>query len=115
MLSAEELVVAGNRFRDWVIATYPDARWHTEIEVSGPKSSGGHWHGIVDLLLELPDGSVVIIDHKSAPIRREYCEAKAATFISQLDAYREILEGTGRTVAATCVHFPLGGVVVNCK
>jgi len=115
MLSAEELVVAGNRFRDWVIATYPDARWHTEIEVSGPKSSGGHWHGIVDLLLELPDGSVVIIDHKSAPIRREYCEAKAATFISQLDAYREILEGTGRTVAATCVHFPLAGVVVNCK
>lgn len=31
------------------------------------------WKRAIDLLLEFQDGRVVVIAHKSAPIRREHC------------------------------------------
>ena len=64
-------------------------------------------------LLELPGGAIVIIDHKSAPIRREHCGAKAATFAAQLDGYRETMTIAGYTDIATWIHFPLAGVMAT--
>ena len=113
LLTASVLVSSGERFRDWVDAEFPDARWLTEVPVTVSRAAGGHWNGAVDLLLELPDGRIVIIDHKSAPLRRESCAAKAATFGSQLDAYREMLESSGSKVASCWIHFPLAGVVAR--
>ena len=107
------LVAAGERFSKWVTEKFPGAKWFTEVPVSGPRSIGGNWRGAIDLVLVLTDGSVVVIDHKSAPIRRVHCEAKAQSYTGQLQAYEEVLTGQGETVSASFIHFPFAGTVVE--
>jgi len=113
ILSPSILVSSGERFSQWVEKQFSNARWHVETPASGNRVAGGDWSGALDLLLQLPSGEVVVIDHKSAPIRREHCEAKARQFTGQLDAYRELLTSAGESVASTWIHFPLAGVVVE--
>jgi ATP-dependent exoDNAse (exonuclease V) beta subunit len=113
LVSPEVLVAAGERFESWVRRVYPDARWQTEVDVSSVRSQGGQWTGTIDLLLELPDGTLVIVDHKSAPIRREHCAAKAAEYSGQLSAYSEVLQTGGFRIAARWIHFPLAGAMVS--
>ncbi len=113
ILSPSVLVSSGDRFSEWVESKYPGAQWRTEISVTAPRSSGGQWNGALDLLLELTDGKVVIIDHKSAPIRREHCVAKATTFSEQLMAYKEMINSTEGAVDSCWIHFPLAGVVAE--
>lgn len=108
-----DLVDAGDRFVAWIRDKYPGATWHTETFVSSPREGGGQWTGSVDLLLQLPDGDVVVVDHKSAPIRREHCANKAATYAGQLSAYREILRAQGMTIKSAWIHFPLAGVMAE--
>jgi ATP-dependent helicase/nuclease subunit A len=114
LITSSVLVAAGHRFVEWVEATYPDATWHTEMSVSGPRVGGGQWSGAIDLVLRLPTGAVVVIDHKSAPIRQDSCAVKAAEYVGQLAAYEEILERGGAKVTAAWIHFPLAAVVVRC-
>ncbi|WP_149496416.1 UvrD-helicase domain-containing protein [Roseiconus lacunae] len=115
ILPASELVRSGDRFIDWVNETYPGAKWHSEVPVSAPRSDGGQWVGTIDLILELSDGMLILIDHKSAPIRRDHCATKAAEYAGQLLAYNEILASSNRTVDATLIHFPLAGVVAQLR
>jgi hypothetical protein len=112
-MAAANIVTAGNRFAEWVNTRYPGARWSTEMAATGPRRAGGRWHGTVDLVLRLASGGVVIVDHKSAPIRRDQCQAKAAQFTGQLAAYREVLASAATPVAGTWIHFPLAGVMVE--
>lgn len=114
LIPASVIVSAGKRFVAWVESNFPKAIWHTETPVGGPRSQGGQWTGTIDILLELPTGEVVLIDHKSAPIRRDSCSGKAAKYAGQLAAYEEILQGGGATVSGKWIHFPLAGVVVRC-
>jgi hypothetical protein len=113
LVPASVIVSAGQRFVAWVDANYPQAIWHTETPVSGLRSLGGQWTGTIDLLLALPSGEHVIIDHKSAPIRRDACAAKASEYVGQLQAYNEILQGAGEAVKESWIHFPLAGVMVS--
>ena len=113
-IHASALVSSGHRFVAWVNTNYPDAIWHTEMPASGPRLQGGQWTGAIDLLLYLSSGGVVVIDHKSAPIRRDACLGKAAEYVGQLAAYNEILRGSGATICGKWIHFPLAGVVVQC-
>ena len=115
LLSPTVLVSTGERFCAWVQQNYPDARWHTEVTMTAPRTAGGQWFGTGDLLLQLPDGGVVIVDHKSAPIRREHCRAKAATFASQISAYCETATKVGEKVRSAFVHFPLAGFIAELK
>lgn len=107
------IVATGNRFIDWVESKFPEAQWLTEIPVTAARVAGGKWNGTLDLVLELPDGTRIVIDHKSAPIRRQYCAAKAATYTGQLAAYKEMLHADERPVASSWIHFPLAGVVAE--
>ena len=106
MLAPSVLVSSGERFVKWVEDQYPHAQWFVETPVSGTRSAGGNWNGTIDLMLRLPSGQVVVIDHKSAPLRREHCEAKAGQFTGQLAAYSEIFASTGETIESTWIHFP---------
>jgi serine/threonine protein kinase len=87
--------------------------WLTETPVTVPRLAGGQWKGTLDLLLQLTDGNLVIIDHKSAPLRREHCAAKAASYSGQLSAYQEMIRSTGQSIHSTWIHFPLAGVVAK--
>ena len=111
--SPADIVATGNRFVEWVDSKYPKARWLVEVPVATARVAGGNWNGTVDLVLQLTGGTRVIIDHKSAPIKRQHCEAKAATHTGQLAAYKEMLHAEGNPVVSTCIHFPLAGVVVE--
>ena len=85
----------------------------TEVPVTTHRESGGKWNGTLDLVLELSDGSFVIVDHKSAPIRRQYCEAKAATYRGQIEAYKEMIHTDKKPVVSSWIHLPLAGVVAE--
>ncbi|MFO1003534.1 MAG: hypothetical protein U0936_24640 [Planctomycetaceae bacterium] len=69
----------------------------------------------MDLILQLNATEIVVVDHKSAPIRRAHCAQKAAEFEGQLTAYSEILQGMGLTIRAALIHFPLAGTVVQTQ
>ena len=111
----QRIFSSGECFHEWVEKNYPGAQWHVEIAASGSRAAGGNWNGTIDLVLQLPSGGVVVIDHKSAPIRRQHCATKIAQFSGQLAAYREVLTATGQTVESEWIHFPLAGVVVRSK
>ena len=110
-LAPSVLVATGDRFVEWVNATFPDAIWRVEVPTLAARAAGGAWNGTLDLTLEQPGGTVVVFDHKSAPIRRSSCDAKATQYSGQLLAYREMLTSNGATVHSTWIHFPLAGVV----
>lgn len=112
-LASSTLVEVGNRFVQWITSSFPDAKWRVEVPVTAGRAEGGAWNGTLDLILELPDGKLVVIDHKSAPIRRSHCESKALQYVGQLMAYEEALSGLGYTVDSTWIHFPLAGVVAR--
>ncbi|MDY0002415.1 MAG: UvrD-helicase domain-containing protein [Polyangia bacterium] len=112
-IPAASIVAMGQRLRAWANETYPGSRWLTEAPLTAPAAAGGQWNGTADLLLRLPDGGIVIVDHKSAPLQRPRCAAKALDYSGQLEAYREALTAQGLEVRAAWVHFPLPGVMVR--
>lgn len=113
LLAPSAVVESGDRFREWVEQRYPGAVWRTEMPGSGPRSAGGRWTGTLDLLLLLPDSRIVLVDHKSAPLRQDQCTKKALEYSGQLAAYREILAAHGRQIEGAWIHFPLGGTLVR--
>jgi ATP-dependent helicase/nuclease subunit A len=64
--------------------------------------------GWIDMLLELPDG-YVIIDHKSYP--GSDSEEHAKQYAPQLAVYRSAIEKTTGKVIATLIHMPVIGKV----
>lgn len=107
------LVQAGGRLHAWVTEHHPGARWHTEVPLVAPRTAGGHWRGTADLLLERPDGALVLVDHKAGPFTPAGIETAAAAHAPQLAAYREALTAQGHPVTATWLHFPIAGVMVE--
>lgn len=111
------LAEAGERLRRWIDREYPNAKWKTETPIHGPRSGvpGGEWRGIIDLLLELPDGRVVLIDHKSAEVDRTGWRAVAAQHAAQIGAYSELIDQLGETLAAAWIHLPVAGGLVRLE
>jgi ATP-dependent exoDNAse (exonuclease V) beta subunit len=112
-ITPDALVSAGDRLAKCLGARFPGAEWRTEVAVIGGRASGGSWAGSVDLLLLLPDGTAVVIDHKTAPVPLAGQAAAARAHAGQLLAYREALASAGTTVRGLLVHFPLGGGIVR--
>lgn len=110
-LPAEMLVDAGGRLRAWIDEEFGEATWHTEVPVTAPAPDGRQWRGTVDLLLELPDGDAVIVDHKIRPIPEGMWTEEAKQYVGQLHGYTEALEEAGLQVAGQWLAFVLGGGV----
>jgi ATP-dependent exoDNAse (exonuclease V) beta subunit len=71
--------------------------------------------GWIDLLVETPEG-FVLIDHKASPRARSDWEEIALGYSGQLDAYaRGITQATGSPVLSRWIHFGVtGGLVEVC-
>jgi hypothetical protein len=117
LLAPEALVRAGDQLRAWVESRWPGATWHREIAVTASVSTPQgtrRVQGTVDLLLETPEG-VVIIDHKSFPGGASQWAAKVEEFAPQLAAYAHVLRAAGKPVLGSFVHFTIGASVVGLK
>lgn len=114
-IEPEELMAAGERLMQWISERFEDAELATEISVVAPRESGGRWTGEIDLLIELPDGELICIDHKAIPVGQGGWSSSAAKHVGQLRAYREALEALGYRVGGTWIHLPLGGGVVATR
>ena len=68
--------------------------------------------GTIDLLLELPDG-VVLVDHKTYPGGRDTWLTKAAEFGPQFAVYAEALRLAGKRVLEQWVSFAVAGGAVR--
>ena len=83
-----------------------------EWPISHRVDSGQLAKGWVDVLVETSEGWV-IIDHKSSPRPKSEWEQEALEYSGQLKAYKEALQSAGETVAATWIHFPVSGGIVE--
>ena len=66
----------------------------------------------MDVLLETPEGWV-IVDHKSSPRPRAEWVEEALAYSGQLRAYARALDAAGRPVAGCWIHFAVGGGMVQ--
>ncbi len=118
-LRPEACVEISDRLQAWQEAKYPGAGCLTEVPLagtvetdSGPRTLIGY----ADLVLETPDG-LVLVDHKCYPPEDEaLLRQNAEAFAPQLLGYATLLEmATGRQVIATLIHFPLAGRIIEVE
>jgi ATP-dependent exoDNAse (exonuclease V) beta subunit len=111
VLTAAAVVQAGDNLRAWVTSRWPTAIWHREVPVTAVIASPAGARrvvGTIDLLLETPEGAI-LIDHKSFPGGRDAWIVKAAEFAPQFAAYAEVLRLAGKPVLEQWVNFTIGG------
>jgi ATP-dependent helicase/nuclease subunit A len=65
MVEVSTLVAMGTRLWAALDARFPGHRRRTEVPMQHRLSTGSVVRGQIDLLLDLPDGSAVIVDHKT--------------------------------------------------
>ena len=114
-LKPKHMLSAGDRLHTWVIGKWPTATWRREYPVAMQKENGTIVSGFIDLLLEIPEG-FVIIDHKSFPGGLEEAGKKAASFAGHLAGYAEAVQAaTGKDVVGCFIHFPIGGLMAEME
>jgi len=80
-----------------------------EYPIQFISEQGQEIKGWIDLLLETPEGWV-IIDHKSSPKARSEWDDTALTYSGQLATYRHSLEAaSAKPVLSTWIHFAITG------
>jgi ATP-dependent exoDNAse (exonuclease V) beta subunit len=115
VLAPDALVQAGDNLRAWVKSRWPNAIWHREVPITAAVASSAGARriaGTIDLLLDVPEG-VVLIDHKSYPRARDTWAAKAAEFAPQFAVYAEALRLAGKSVVEQWVNFTIAGGAVR--
>ena len=106
-ISPADMIVAGERLEGFIEKNYPEAKVRREWPITLINGKGQLLQGWIDMLLELPEGYVVI-DHKSYPGADALEEAKK--YVPQLAVYKEAIEkATGKNVVATLIHMPVLG------
>ncbi len=104
-----DLLEVSNRLHSHIERTYgAGCVWRTEWPIH-LKKENQKAKGWIDLLLETPDG-LVVIDHKSFPGSKDRRQERALSYAPQLSMYREAVEkATGKSVIATMIHMPVVG------
>jgi ATP-dependent helicase/nuclease subunit A len=111
----DALVEAGNKFFEWCSDRWPDARALREWPITMRLEEGSILNGIIDLVLELPDG-FVIIDHKTYAGKMKEAERQAKGYAGQLSAYADAYgAATGTACLGTYIHMPIMGVVWDVR
>jgi ATP-dependent exoDNAse (exonuclease V) beta subunit len=111
-MTPESLLTASDRLRAWIDKRWPQAIWRHEYPVSLRQTDGTIVSGFIDLLLETPEG-FVIIDHKSFPGSVADAKKKAASFGGQLGLYaKAVQEATGKKIDGGYIHLPISGMML---
>jgi hypothetical protein len=108
-VEASLLTTAGERFEAWLDTEFPGWVRHREAAI-GWRPDGQTMEGWIDLLLEGPDG-FVLVDHKTYPGHDPVGHIRSH-YLGQMDAYRRAVEAaTGRPVVRVLMHLPALGRV----
>lgn len=111
-LPPESFLDASDALASFVALRWPGAVWHRELPLRRRLPNGSVLSGTADLVLETPDGFVVV-DHKSYPGSIADALARAARHAGQLAAYAEtVAEAWGKANLGRFIHLPVGGLVV---
>lgn len=103
------LVTSGDRFEAYLDTTFPQWARHREAAI-GWRPDHQVMEGWIDLLLEGPDG-FVLVDHKTYPGNDPESHVREK-YLGQMAAYRNaVLAATGKPVLRTLIHFPALGRV----
>ncbi len=113
-VEAERALAAVARLREWTESRFAPSNIHAEYPVAHRLHDGRVVRGWIDVLLETPDGCVVI-DHKSSPRPKSEWRDGALEHSGQLAAYRAALEAAGLTVHECWIHFPVSGGLVQIE
>ncbi|MGQ4535810.1 UvrD-helicase domain-containing protein [Dermabacteraceae bacterium P13264] len=113
-VSADVIVAAGERWQAFLAAQFPGARLETEVPLSWRRGDGSLMEGWIDALLTLPDGSLVVVDHKSYPGEDPLQQVKNK-YLGQLACYRQALTQTQDKPVTVLVHLPLRGLVIEVE
>lgn len=101
----EVLVECCQNLYNWLNSAYPGAKISCEVPITYHNADGTLYQGFIDMLLELPEG-FVIIDHKTHPAAHD-AEKYAASCAGQLDLYRQAVEAAAdKKVLQTIIHLP---------
>lgn len=107
----EDLLDAGRRFSQWLVARWAGGRVHREWPVEHRLPEGTIVHGKIDVVVETED-ALAVIDHKIIAAPEARALAEAGGYAGQLRLYAAAMRAaTRRTAIETLVHLPLSGIV----
>jgi ATP-dependent exoDNAse (exonuclease V) beta subunit len=96
-------------FFEWLRQRWPGSTIRVEVPVEANRQDGTRLRGRIDMLLETPDGWV-LLDHKSNPGGTTHDDALAREHGPQLSAYAQAIEQcTGRSVKERWLYLPVSG------
>lgn len=112
-IAPTELVRQIRAIETWVTARWPDCRHHAEMPIESILPNGQIMQGRIDLLLEVPDGWVVL-DHKANPAPRDRWGEVVGENSGQLTHYADALvRATGRSVTEMWIVLPVAAGAVQ--
>jgi len=111
-LSPEDLLEIGDRLRRWADGKWPGAKWHREWPIFRKLESGTIVRGVADLILETPEG-LVVIDHKCYPGKVAEARELALADAPQVQVYADAVQlAMGKPILAMGIHLPLIGSTI---
>ncbi|GEB24810.1 UvrD-helicase domain-containing protein [Brevibacterium aurantiacum] len=114
VLSPEVLVEIGRRWTGWIEATFPGAEVLTEQPIAWRNENDQVMEGWIDVLLKLPNGDQILIDHKTYPGTDPIGQIRE-NYLGQLETYsRAIAPSVGRP-SQVLVHLPLLSTVIAVR
>jgi len=112
-IEVSEVVAVGQHLVEFLDRRYPGYKAFREWPMLLRNDKGQIMQGWIDLLLELPNG-YVIIDHKSYPGPNPQEWAKK--YAPQLEAYKEAVEkATGKPVIDMLIYLPVRGEILKMQ
>jgi len=116
-LTASDALRQTEALRQWISSRWPQATARAEVPIELSWPNGQQMVGRIDLLLELPEGWV-LIDHKSSLLGAEKWPELAMQYSGQLAMYAEAIESvSGKTVLEKWLYLPVavGAVQVELE
>jgi ATP-dependent exoDNAse (exonuclease V) beta subunit len=99
--------------KKWIGNRWPQAHAMAEVPIELSFPNGQQMLGRIDLLLELPEGWV-LIDHKSSQLSSDKWQDLAEQYSGQLAAYSKAVEHvTGKPVLEKWLYLPVAGGAIQ--
>ncbi|WP_422116624.1 UvrD-helicase domain-containing protein [Brachybacterium sp. UNK5269] len=105
---------AGERWEAFLTAEFPGAEQLTEQPITWWNEQDQVMEGWIDTLMRLPDGQIVLVDHKTYP-GEDPVEHVREHYLGQMSTYSQALAAAGARPSRILLHLPLRGEVLEVR